>query len=150
MLSGDGARYAGRTMHDPRSGTGVHQAGIRGACALLVAAMACACAPMPSGGDVGDAPRELPGGAPSIRGQVTAREALDRIRIEADPGAASGSDKAVVTLTLASRVLHRDGRAASTNDLTVGCTVSAWFTGPVRESYPVQAEAATVVIEPTP
>ena len=76
------------------------------------------------------------------------REANGRLRIEADPRAVSGSAKAVVSLTLASRVLHRDGRAASAGDLTVGRTVSAWFTGPVRESYPVQAEASVVMLEP--
>ncbi|HST60661.1 MAG TPA: DUF3221 domain-containing protein [Longimicrobium sp.] len=32
-------------------------------------------------------------------------------------------------------------------DLAVGARVQAWFTGAVRESYPVQADAGTILVE---
>lgn len=109
---------------------------------LATASGGCAVAPDVRGQHAG-----IPDDAPSIRGVVTVREAPDRIRVEADPGAMSGSDKAVVKLTRATRVLHRDGRSADGSDLGVGREVSVWFAGPVRESYPVQADAGTMVIE---
>lgn len=90
----------------------------------------------------------IPVTAASIRGQVTAREGGARLRIESDPAAAAGSDKAVVALTDATRLFRRDGSAVDADDIAVGDTVSAWFSGPVRESYPVQADASVVVVEP--
>lgn len=104
------------------------------------------CTPMPRDGDAGIA-SGIPVEAPSIRGQITAMPATGSLLIEADPAQASGSDKAAVRLAADARVWHRDGRAATADDLAVGQTVSAWFTGPVRESYPVQADARVVVIE---
>lgn len=116
--------------------------GMVGLWLVLATASGCAFAPGVQGRHAG-----IPDDAPSILGVVTMREAPDRIRVETDPGAASGSDKAVVTLTRATRILHRDGRSADGSDLGVGREVSVWFAGPVRESYPVQADAGTMVIE---
>lgn len=90
----------------------------------------------------------IPLAAPSIRGRITAMPAAASLLIEADPSQTSGSDKAMVQLAAQARVLHRDGRPAAASALAVGQSVSAWFTGPVRESYPVQADASVVVIEP--
>lgn len=117
----------------------------RGLAVAVVLAMAsgrCAVAPDVSRGHAG-----IPADAPSIRGMVTAREAPDRIRVEADPAVASGSDKAVVALAPATRIVHRDGRTGAVSDLGVGREVSVWFAGPVRESYPLQADAGIVVVE---
>ena len=94
----------------------------------------------------------LPTTDPSIRGTVT-RVGPDEPRtvlVEEKPGEESGSNKASVRLTGETRLLRRSGEAvqrAALEDLAVGQTVSVWFTGPVRESYPVQADAGTIVIE---
>lgn len=105
------------------------------------------CAPMPRDGD-GTVASGIPVEAPSIRGRITAMSSPRSLLIEADPSQTSGSDKAAVQLAAGARVMHRDGRTAAARDLAVGQTVSAWFSGPVRESYPVQADAGVVVIEP--
>ena len=89
----------------------------------------------------------VPAGEPSIRGIVT-EVSGESVRIEADPAAASGSAKAVARVGAGTRVLYRGGEPASLADLTIGHNVSVWFTGPVMESYPVQAAAETIVIEP--
>lgn len=120
--------------------------GLRFAGVALMAALASGCGGRHDA--VASAPEGIPVAAPSIRGQVTAREGDRQLRIEADPAAESGSDKAVVTLTDATRVWHRDGSAATAGEIAVGTTISAWFSGPVRESYPVQADAGVLVIEP--
>lgn len=118
----------------------------RGFAVVVLLAVACGgCAAAP---DAADGRAGIPPDAPSLRGVVTAHEAPDRIRVEADPAAASGSDKAVVALVPATRIVHRDGRAGAVSDLGIGREVSVWFAGPVRESYPVQADAGAVVIEP--
>jgi hypothetical protein len=84
--------------------------------------------------------------APSIRGTIT-QAGSDRILIEEEPLDSSGSAKASVRLTGSTRVLRGSGEAARRRDLRVGQHVSAWFDGPVMESYPVQARASAVRIE---
>ena len=90
----------------------------------------------------------LPDGAPFLRGAITAIDGA-QIRVEADPGAPAGSDKASLRITDDTEILWRSGERADRGDLRLGTVVSAWVTGPVRESYPVQADAATLVIEST-
>jgi len=84
--------------------------------------------------------------APSIQGTVT-RKSPDRILIEEEPLDSTGSAKASVRLTSATRVLRSSGEASRRDDLRVGQKVSAWFDGPVMQSYPVQATASAVRIE---
>jgi hypothetical protein len=84
--------------------------------------------------------------APSIRGTIT-QAGSDRILIEEEPLDSSGSAKASVRLTGSTRILRGSGEAARRRDLRVGQQVSAWFEGPVMESYPVQARASAVRIE---
>ena len=96
----------------------------------------------------GSAPVELPAEPPYMSGAITAIEPTE-IRVEADPGTASGSAKAMLRLTDETRILWRTGEPADRGDLRLGTVVSAWVTGPVLESYPVQATAATIVIEST-
>ena len=114
------------------------------AMALLLALAGCAMAPDDDAAAIGAG---IPAGPASIHGQVTRMPAPGNLLIEADPAQTSGSDKAAVQLAAKARVWHRDGRTATPGDLAVGQTVSAWFTGPVRESYPLQADARAVVIE---
>ncbi len=62
-------------------------------------------------------------------------------------------DRAYVTVTDKTDIYRQDGerlRPASFADLAIGLRVQARFTGPVAESYPVQATASEIVIlEPT-
>ena len=88
-------------------------------------------------------------GAPDITGVVTAVNASARtLRVEERPEDASGSAKAVVRVTAGTPVVERSGRARDFGEVRVGMRVSVWFAGPVAESYPVQAAAQTVVVEP--
>jgi hypothetical protein len=94
----------------------------------------------------------VPTTEPSIRGTVTQVSPGEprTVLVEENPGEQSGSNKASVRLTDETRVLRRSGESvqrAAPEDLAGGQTVSVWFTGPVRESFPVQADAGTIVIE---
>ena len=102
----------------------------------------------------GRGPR-APDGEPSIRGTITAVAASRAPRggwvlIEERPGEAAGSAKARVTVADDTRILVRakDGtlREADFTALAEGLRAEAWFGGPVLESYPVQARAATIVV----
>ena len=95
---------------------------------------------------------ELPTTPPSIAGTITAvdqqGEHRGTIRIEAVPEEESGSDQAVVTIGQGTALLNASGQRIGFSQLKEGRKVRAWFTGPVRESYPVQADAATIILEP--
>lgn len=90
----------------------------------------------------------LPEEPPYLRGAVTAIDDAE-IRVEADPSATAISAKAVLRLTEETHILWRTGEPADRGDLRLGAVVSVWVSGPVLESYPVQATADTVVIEST-
>jgi hypothetical protein len=93
-----------------------------------------------------DAASVIPSEEPSIRGTITA--AGDRsVRVEANPADQSGSAKALVRLGSDTPIRFMDGSPAEQDDLVVGVAVSVWFTGPVAESYPVQASAGVVRID---
>jgi beta-N-acetylhexosaminidase len=98
------------------------------------------------------APR-VPSSAPSIEGRVTAvdrqGEGIGSIRVEANPAETSGSDKAVVYVTQTTEIVRGDSTRVDFGSLARGQWVRVWFTGPVRESYPVQADAALVQIDTT-
>ena len=116
------------------------------ACVPLAAFTSCqreAAVPLSSGNAA------VPAGAPDITGVVTAVNGSARtLRVEERAEDASGSAKAVVRIPAGAPVLDRSGQARDFGDVRVGLRVSVWFTGPVAESYPVQATAQTVVIEP--
>lgn len=112
----------------------------------LSAALLTSCNPLsslPGGVQAG-----IPDEAPSICGVITALSA-DSLLVEEDPQAESGSAKALMRIQEDTRVLHRDGSTADYSALAIGQTVSAWFDGPVAESYPVQTAAGVIVLEPT-
>jgi beta-N-acetylhexosaminidase len=98
----------------------------------------------------------VPSRAPDITGQITrattgvvdgSRRIL--VLVEAVPDDLSGSAKALVTVDRTTRVLHANvSIVAKVEDLLPGITVSVWFEGPVAESYPVQARAGTLLINP--
>lgn len=95
----------------------------------------------------------FPTSQPSIAGWVTAinqtGERTGTIRVEERPTESAGSAKAVVRITPATEILRADSASAEFRSFVIGQWVRVWFIGPVRESYPVQADAATVIIDPT-
>ncbi|HEX6042170.1 hypothetical protein [Longimicrobium sp.] len=96
----------------------------------------------------------VPAEAASIIGTVTQVERAGgtaRILVEQVPTRSAGYPIAWISVTSRTRVLVRAGGQAATagsiTDLADGAKVQAWFTGGVRESYPVQADAGTVLVE---
>lgn len=111
---------------------------------LLAAALAAGCG-MPSGAT-------LPSEPPSIEGTVQQSSAIQggrRIFVEASPPIAGREPVAYITVLAGADVLAGSGETiarASADELVVGTRVRVWFTGPVAESFPVQATAGTVLI----
>ena len=91
-----------------------------------------------------------------VRGLVTSVNALKgkdlvgKIRVEGKREKDTGYDKALVTLTTATKIYFWDGekKEAKFTDLKAGIKVQCTFTGTVLESYPVQARASEVLILP--
>ena len=94
-----------------------------------------------------------------IRGNITdisevsaenrERGILGTIRIEGALEEDTNVDQAVVEITEKTRILERDGDEVYSvrfESFEMGQRVQALFTGPVRESYPVQAVAMEIVI----
>lgn len=95
--------------------------------------------------------------APDIRGRITSINAGDGtqpgilgfVRVEGTLEDDTNYDRAVVTVTANTNVIVRDAggqRRATFASLEVGQTVEAHFTGPVLQSYPVQATAQQITI----
>jgi hypothetical protein len=91
---------------------------------------------------------------PDIRGTIMdispgGDDASGSVRIQGIIEADTEYDAAVVRVeddTDIFRVQNGEPAEAAFADLEVGQAVEAWFTGPVAESYPVQAKAARIVI----
>lgn len=110
---------------------------------LIALVMACA-APVPPAPNQGNVTtREA-----DIRGTVT-RVDGNQIRVEATPAEFSGA-KAVVTLSGATTIRTKSGGTVSAGAIRLGQVVRVWFTGAVAQSYPIQAEAAEVIVESSP
>ena len=117
---------------------------------LVVALSACARTELTSDSNskVTNGTATIPTDAPSIIGVVTAIGPGRTLRIEERPWEESGSAKAAVRIPEGVAIHDRDsGTPRTFEDLGQGSTVSAWFDGPVAESYPVQATASALVIE---
>lgn len=92
-----------------------------------------------------------------VRGNITqitnsnAKEVLGMILVEGDLEEDTKVDKASVTVTDKTKifVLGNEGMVeeADFSFLQAGQIVEVEFTGPVRESYPVQATAKTIVMK---
>jgi hypothetical protein len=107
---------------------------------LIVLAMACA-APAPPAPNQSDVTtREA-----DIRGTVTNVEG-NQIRVEATPDEFRGA-KAVVTVSGSTTIRTKSGETVSTGSIRKGQAVRVWFTGAVAQSYPIQAEAAEIIVE---
>lgn len=92
--------------------------------------------------------QEAPGEQGGITGFVTEVSGTS-VLIENDPLEESGSDKASVEITPDTRISRQQGQdqvPATPEDLEAGQLVEATFSGPVAESYPVQATAGSMLI----
>jgi hypothetical protein len=123
--------------------------------ALALVLFAAGCSGGPGSGPIIDDPADLrlPVEAPDIIGTVTRASESGGTRVllvEQVPERSAGYPIASVYVRADSRVLRQqDGRTARArrDELGVGTPVRVWFSGPVRESYPVQADAGVVLIE---
>jgi hypothetical protein len=109
------------------------------ACLILLSALACA----PNGGP-------LPNDAPFMAGMITAIGRIAdgwTVRVEERPQDLSGSAKGVFRVGERTDVRRAGGGAARAADLREGQRVRVWVSGPVMESYPVQAAARLIVID---
>ncbi|MBN1320013.1 MAG: hypothetical protein JXA87_04140 [Thermoleophilia bacterium] len=93
-----------------------------------------------------------PSGQPSIRGSITSvtrgSDGLGAILVEEASPQGLDYDKASLRITKDTEFLRRVGAdyvEITFDDIVTGMLVEAWITGPVAESYPVQAAADTVV-----
>ena len=91
--------------------------------------------------------QDIPSEASYIQGAITTVKEK-QILVEENAVEVSGSAKASLRLTDSTRILRHSGAAARSSNLRVGQRVRVWVIGPVMESYPVQAMAAVIVIEP--
>ena len=121
---------------------------MRGWGGLLALVLAAACA------RPGAEP--LPEQVPDIIGTVEERREVQSgvsVRIQQDSMRSAGYPVAQVTVGSGARVVRRTAGGLAPDaaeELRVGTRVQAWFTGPVLRSYPAQATARLVVIEPAP
>jgi hypothetical protein len=73
-------------------------------------------------------------------------DSLPVLLVVADPGSTSSVGRASVRLTKDTVVWTAQGTRGDAGDLAEGEQVDVWFSGPVAESYPVQATAGVVMI----
>ena len=66
--------------------------------------------------------------------------------VVAAPGSTSSVDRASVRVTKDTVVWTAEGLRGDAADLAEGEQVGVWFSGPVAESYPVQATAGVVMV----
>ncbi|MBL0171977.1 MAG: DUF3221 domain-containing protein [Gemmatimonadaceae bacterium] len=120
---------------------------LRGATKVLLVAV---CATAAACGDSAKSPSE-PKTPVGIAGRITSvvptGSFRGTIRVEENPLAPSGGNKALVTVTGATTILLLSRAEGEFRQLRSGQWVRVWFNGPVAESYPVQGTAATIVID---
>lgn len=108
--------------------------------ALLASLMGCGSSP------------SVPDADPDITGTVSGLTSTDAAATGSFLVTGSGQfDKASVSVTEDATILLDDGgpklREVDFSEIRNGDTVRVWTTGMVRESYPVQVDAATIVID---
>lgn len=123
------------------------------AAVLAVLLAAPACTPPGDPDPPGSFSLSIPSEGPDIIGDVAQVEnpgGAPRLLVEQIPTRSAGYPIAWVHVGPRTRILARSGgqvTRATAADLADGARVYAWFTGGVRESYPVQADAGTLLIE---
>ena len=115
---------------------------------LFSSLISSGCSSVVTDSSVSDATAAIPRTTPSIIGQVTAI-ALPTIVVEEEPSESHGSAKASVRIIDGTQVLRRGEGVVGATELRVGQQVKVWFTGSVMESYPIQATAGVIDIEPS-
>jgi hypothetical protein len=99
--------------------------------------------------------QKIPDSPVSLAGRVTAvqksGERTGSVNVEARSVHAVGSNRVVVRVTDSTTVIGAppDHDKSDFNGLQTGQWVRVWFVGPVRQSYPMQANAGTIVIDST-
>lgn len=121
--------------------------------ALAACLSALACSSAPGEPDGPGLSASVPTDGPSIIGDVTQVERTSgrlRILVEQIPTRSAGYPIAWIAVNGGTDVVQRAGGSVtrgSAGEIEVGMRIQAWFTGPVAESYPVQATAGTILIE---
>jgi hypothetical protein len=133
-----------------------HKSRALAALAVLVflgAAVVGGCGGATAGQPASPSPSAPPPSTPAdITGTVrdlsagTGGDSLPVLLVVADPGTTSSVDRASVSVTADTVVWTAEGARGRPADLAEGQQVGVWFTGPVRESYPVQATAGVVMV----
>jgi hypothetical protein len=98
-----------------------------------------------SGGEKGGG---MPIEKPLVSGTITEKGGNGYL-IEEKPDQESGDAKCWFAVTEKTAVYRQNGKlvdSAKAADLAVGQKVSAWASGPIRESYPCQTTAGTILI----
>ena len=85
-------------------------------------------------------------GAVSDLSAVAGDDAPPVLLVVADPKSSSSVDRASVRVTADTIVWTAEGVRGTATDLAAGEQVAVWFTGPVAESYPVQATAGVIQV----
>lgn len=124
------------------------------ALAVLGAAVVGGCGGATAAQPASPSPSAPPSGVADITGVVRdvtpgADPGTATLLVVADPDVASSVDRASVRVTAQSGVWGTVGEGATklaVDDLAAGQRVAVWFTGPVAESYPVQATAGAIEI----
>jgi hypothetical protein len=124
------------------------------ALAVLGAAVVGGCGGATAAQPASPSPSAPPSRPADITGVVTALTpggdaGSVSLLVVADPDVPSSYDRASVRVTATTAVWAssgEDGTAPTVADLAQGQRVAVWFSGPVAESYPVQATAGDVQI----
>lgn len=92
----------------------------------------------------------VPDEAPAIRGTISSvsegPDGITGILVEGPVADGTTLDKAALSITDSTKVLSASDEPVDADTLSIGMRVEVWITGPVRESYPVQADADIVRI----
>lgn len=111
------------------------------AAGLALAIVAAGCTP------------RVPSEDPSIRGTIVSvlpGEELGSIAVEAPDPPVFAYDRASIAITDKTTLLRQigdgDPEKMTFDEFRTDQRVDVWFTGPVAESYPVQATAGTVLV----
>jgi hypothetical protein len=92
----------------------------------------------------------LPNEAPYMSGTITSVGRVVEgwsVRVEERPQDVSGSAKGAFRVGERTDVRRASGGRVRAEDLREGQRVRVWVSGPVAESYPVQAAARAIVID---
>lgn len=98
---------------------------------------------------------EPPASEPTVEGTVTelslsaGGSALGTVLVEERPGQTSGDAKYRLTVTPATAIMRPSAGGFEPlpfDAVAVGMRVRVWVTGPVMESYPMQASAGAIVL----